>query len=38
MLGTDFKDLTTVEQMEKIRKLFTMVRQFNATYKNNAKN
>jgi hypothetical protein len=38
MLGTDFKDLTTVEQMEKIRKLCTMVRQFNATYKNNAKN
>ena len=38
MVGTDFKDLTTVEQMEKIRNLYTMVRQFNATYKKNAEN
>jgi hypothetical protein len=38
MLGADFKDLTTVEQMEKIRKLYTMVRQLNATHKNNAEN
>jgi hypothetical protein len=38
MLGADFKDLTTVEQMEKIKKLCTMVRQFNATHKNNAEN
>jgi hypothetical protein len=38
MLGADFKDLTTVEQMEKIRKLCTMVCQLNATHKNNAEN
>lgn len=34
-LGADIKDSTTVEQMEKIRKLYTMVRELNIVYKNN---